>query len=141
MRQNGSAGGDESCEPPRWLGEALHVEPFDVRSLLASGGDPFFILMERAANVDFGRTFTVDAPFNPAPLRVVLAGQGFSSYGCKLAEGHWRVYFRRDGGPEREREAEVGVPPGGDASRSEAGMAASSSANSSGQSRCLPSGR
>lgn len=103
----------ETAGPPDWLSLALDAEAFDVRPLLAEGGDPFFAIMERAERVEFGGVLVVDAPFNPSPLRRVLAGRGFSSYGRKLSEGHWRVFFHLDGGADWEREAEVDVLPEG----------------------------
>lgn len=99
--------------PPDWLAQALDVPPFDVRPILAGGTDPFDALMERAEVVEADGVLVVDAPFNPAPLRRVMAGRGFSSYGRKLAEGHWRIFFRRDGGADWERAAEVEVLPEG----------------------------
>lgn len=99
--------------PPQWLAMALEAEPLDVRDLLAVGTDPFQAVMERALAVEFGGVLVVDAPFNPSPLRRVLAGRGFSSYGRKLAEGHWRLFFHLDGGADWEREAEVEASPEG----------------------------
>ncbi|MGE5504785.1 MAG: DUF2249 domain-containing protein [Actinomycetota bacterium] len=98
---------------PEWLALAMDVPAFDVRPALAQGGDPFSAIMERAEGVGFGGVFVVDAPFNPSPLRRILAGCGFSSFGRKLAEGHWRVYFHRDGGAAWEADAEVEVMPEG----------------------------
>jgi hypothetical protein len=99
--------------PPEWLALALDQPSVDVRPLLAQGEDPFMALMERAAVVEMGGTLVVDAPFNPSPLRRMLAGRGFSSYGRRLAQGHWRVYFHLDGGADWEGEAEVDVGPEG----------------------------
>ncbi|MDO8605414.1 MAG: DUF2249 domain-containing protein [Phaeospirillum sp.] len=99
--------------PPEWLASALDCQPVDVRGLLAEGTDPFSAIMEAAAGVEFGGFLVIDAPFNPSPLRRVLAGRGFSSYGRKLSEGHWRVFFHQDGGADWERGAEVEVTPEG----------------------------
>jgi hypothetical protein len=119
MGQDETVEGGRTGGPPDWLADALGLEPFDVRPALAAGDDPFLLLMERAATVDFGQLLAVDAPFNPSPLRRVLASQGFSSYGRKLAEGHWRVFFRRDGGTDWERDAEIELLPEGAACWSE----------------------
>ncbi len=113
MGQDGTVKDGKGGGPPEWLAEALAVEPFDVRPVLAVGDDPFLALMERASSVGFGGVLAVDAPFNPSPLRRVLASQGFSSYGRKLAEGHWRVFFRRDGGADWERGADIDLLPEG----------------------------
>ncbi|CUW38768.1 conserved protein of unknown function(Domain of unknown function DUF2249,126-189) [Magnetospirillum sp. XM-1] len=108
-----SAGINEAGGPPEWLSLALDAAPLDVRPLLAQGVDPFATVMEAATTVEFGGSLVVDAPFNPSPLRRILAGRGFSSYGRKLNEGHWRVFFHLDGGTDWESGAEVDVGPEG----------------------------
>ena len=104
LADRGNTGG-----PPDWLATALDCPPLDVRGILADGTDPYAVLMEAAAAIAEGGFLVVDAPFNPSPLRRILAGYGFSSYGRKLAEGHWRIFFHRDGGSDWERGAEVEV--------------------------------
>ncbi|TAN56017.1 MAG: DUF2249 domain-containing protein [Magnetospirillum sp.] len=108
MLDNKDGGG-----PPEWLALALDCPPVDVRGILAGGADPFSAIMEAASGVEIGGFLVIDAPFNPSPLRRVLAGRGFSSYGRKLSEGHWRVFFHLDGGADWERGAEVVVLPEG----------------------------
>ncbi|EME68985.1 hypothetical protein H261_15762 [Paramagnetospirillum caucaseum] len=104
---------NEAGGPPEWLSLALDASPLDVRSLLAQGVDPFATVMEAASGIEFGGSLVIDAPFNPSPLRRILAGRGFSSYGRKLNEGHWRVFFHLDGGVDWESGAEVDVGPEG----------------------------
>jgi uncharacterized protein (DUF2249 family) len=99
--------------PPEWLSLALDAVPLDVRPLLTQGVDPFATVMEAVADIEFGGSLVIDAPFNPSPLRRILAGRGFSSYGRKLSEGHWRVFFHLDGGVDWESGAEVDVGPEG----------------------------
>lgn len=99
--------------PPEWLSLALDAVPLDVRPLLTQGVDPFATVMEATAGIEFGGSLVIDAPFNPSPLRRILAGRGFSSYGRKLSEGHWRVFFHLDGGVDWESGAEVEVGPEG----------------------------
>lgn len=99
--------------PPEWLALALNAEPLDVRPLLAAGEDPLRAIMEAADQVEFGGALVVDAPFNPSPLRRILAARGFSSYGRRLGPGHWRVSFVLNGGQDWERDAEVDVGPEG----------------------------
>lgn len=110
---------EHSGGPPAWLALALECPPFDVRPLLASGEDPLAAILEVADKVDFGGTLVVDAPFNPSPLRRMLAARGFSSYGRRLSNSHWRVFFHCDGGQDWERDAEVAVSPEGALSWSE----------------------
>jgi uncharacterized protein (DUF2249 family) len=103
----------DQAGPPAWLAQALDAEPLDVRCLLAVGEDPFQVVMRAAAPLQSGDVLVIDAPFNPSPLRRVLAGRGFSSYARKLAEGHWRVFFHLDGGTDWEGGADVEVGPEG----------------------------
>ncbi|MCR6631074.1 MAG: DUF2249 domain-containing protein [Magnetospirillum sp.] len=111
--QTGNAGTQPQAGPPEWLALALEVAPLDVRPLLAAGEDPLMALMEAADRVEFGGILVVDAPFNPSPLRRILAARGFSSYGRNLGPGHWRVFFHLNGGQDWERDAEVAVSPEG----------------------------
>jgi uncharacterized protein (DUF2249 family) len=99
--------------PPLWLAGALDVPPLDVRPVLAEGRDPLSTILEPARDVPFGGFLVVDAPFNPSPLRRMLASQGFSSYGRRLGPSHWRVYFHLNGAAEWEHDAEVETLDGG----------------------------
>lgn len=98
---------------PAWLGEARKAIPLDIRPMLTGGGDPLQAVMDRADQVGMGGLMALDAPFNPSPLRRLLAGRGFSSYGCKIAPEHWRIYLRLDGAHEWEQTAESTVLPEG----------------------------
>lgn len=72
----------------------------DVRPLLTAGTDPFVAVMAVTTQVEPGGFLVIDAPFDPAPLRRVLAGKGFASQGREVASGHWRICCRREGGIE-----------------------------------------
>jgi uncharacterized protein (DUF2249 family) len=72
----------------------------DVRPMIAAGQEPFSAIMAAAARIDEGGTLLLDAPFDPAPLRRVLAGKGFTSQGRRIADGHWRIAFRRGNAQE-----------------------------------------
>lgn len=67
----------------------------DVRCMLAAGQEPFSTVMAAAVHLPEGGALVLDAPFDPAPLRRVLAGKGFTSQGQRIAEGHWRITFTR----------------------------------------------
>ena len=95
--------------PPVWLAAALDQPPLDVRAMLALGEDPLGAIMEAADSVGFGGFLVVDAPFNPSPLRRILAARGFSSYGRRMDAGHWRVYFHMNGAADWEHDSEVAV--------------------------------
>ncbi len=88
----------------------------DVRPMLAAGKEPFSVIMAEAARVPEGGAILLDAPFDPAPLRRVLAGKGFISQGRRIAEGHWRICFRRGSAaaaPTSRRSGEVWTEPDG----------------------------
>ena len=67
----------------------------DVRPILAAGGEPLQDIMELAQATPPGGAFVVVAPFDPAPLRSLLAGSGFVAQAEELAPDHWRVRFSR----------------------------------------------
>jgi len=82
---------------PGWAttAEAGAAARLDVRPILAAGGEPFAAIMEAAARVFEGGVLVLDAPFDPAPLRRVLADKGFDEHVIRLGAQHWRLYFRR----------------------------------------------
>jgi len=69
----------------------------DVRPLLAKGIDPLQTVLESAAAVPADGVLRLAAPFDPQPLRRILAGKGFSSLARRQGDGHWQITFRRDG--------------------------------------------
>ena len=84
---------------PQWL-VALDEDALpgiDARPIIAGGTDPFAEVTRMAATIDDGGVFIVDAPFDPAPLRRYLGNRGFASHGEKREDGHWRLFFRREG--------------------------------------------
>ncbi len=84
--------------PPNWLEQAEDAAHYlDVRPLLASGEDPLSSVIELSTTVGPNAIMVIETPFNPAPLRNVLASQGFSSWGRKISDAQWRISFRRDG--------------------------------------------
>jgi len=85
----------------------------DVRPLLAQGVDPYDTVIAAAARIAPGEVLTIDAPFNPTPLRRALAARGFSSRARKLDEGRWRVVFLHDGAKDWESRAEAEILPEG----------------------------
>jgi uncharacterized protein (DUF2249 family) len=89
------------------LTSAPHI---DVRPLLASGQDPFAQVMSASAKIPSGGFLVIDAPFDPAPLRRVLAGKGFTSLGRQIGPGHWRICWRREEPAPVQAEAETPTP-------------------------------
>jgi uncharacterized protein (DUF2249 family) len=88
----------EAAAPGDWFAEAerLSAHHLDVRPLLAAGQDPFAQVMSASAKVPSGGFLVIDAPFDPAPLRRVLAGKGFTSLGRQIGPNHWRICWRRE---------------------------------------------
>ncbi len=83
---------------PDWFegfGEA-DASVVDVRPVIAAGDCPFSAVMGLAAGIPPAGGLVIDAPFNPVPLRRVLADKGFATYAKQKAESHWRVWCRRD---------------------------------------------
>ncbi len=82
---------------PEWMdGFVERAAPaVDARALLAAGEDPLSAVLAAAAGTAEGGGLIIDAPFNPLPLRQLLARQGFSTHGRSLAPGHWRIWCRR----------------------------------------------
>jgi uncharacterized protein (DUF2249 family) len=90
--------------------ERLSAPHLDVRPLLASGQDPFAQVMSMSARVPAGGFMVVDAPFDPAPLRRVLAAKGFTSLGRQHGPAHWRICWCREEPQEAEPTAEEPMP-------------------------------
>ena len=67
----------------------------DARPIIASGGEPFDVIMSSAADLSDGEDLVVLAPFEPVPLEGVLSAQGFSYQAEDLGGGDWRVTFSR----------------------------------------------
>lgn len=96
---------------PAWR-QSLNAEPaarIDVRPMLAAGEPPLSAVLGMAEAVAPGGVLLVETPFDPQPLRRVLAGRGFSTSGERLGHGHWRIWCRREEGKARTE----GPPPAG----------------------------
>ena len=68
----------------------------DVREDLAQGREPFSKIMAAVAALKDGQALRLIAPFEPAPLFGVLAGQGFTHKSKPMDTGDWEVMFRRE---------------------------------------------
>lgn len=69
----------------------------DVRPLVAEKIEPLGTIMTAVERVPVGGVLVLDAPFDPAPLRRLLAKKGFDYELTWLAGDHCRVRFRRVG--------------------------------------------
>jgi hypothetical protein len=93
-----TAGPMDDTEAPDWLArlEGAKQRKYDARPTLAKGKEPFGAIMRHAAKVRDGGFFILDTPFEPTPLRRVLARKGFVGWGQELAADHWRTWFLKD---------------------------------------------
>lgn len=83
---------------PGWMAgyTSERSKRLDVRPVLAAGEEPLGTVLKESSKIKEGEFFEVIAPFDPAPLRRVLARKGFVSYGKFIAEEEWQIVFRRD---------------------------------------------
>lgn len=56
--------------------------------------------MALASPLRAGSTLIVEAPFDPVPLRAVLAEQGFETFAERIEAGHWRLWCLRQRTPK-----------------------------------------
>lgn len=84
----------EEEQRPAWMDrfDEASAQRIDVRPLLADGDDPFSEIMAVVDKVPVAGGLMIDAPFNPSPLRRVLAVKEFATFGQCLAPGHWRIF-------------------------------------------------
>ena len=101
--------------PPFWLQsfDASGAARIDVRPHLAAGRDPFEDIMALACPLVVGGGLIIEAPFEPVPLRTVLAEQGFETFAERIEAGHWRLWCLRQCEPKVAPPA--GVPATGGA--------------------------
>jgi len=103
--------GAGAMAPPEWVRtlDRAAAASLDVRPILAEGRDPFAKIMAVVTEIAPGAALVLDAPFDPSPLRRLLAGKGFAEHAECPAPGHWRVYFRKpQEGPPPEAPAASG---------------------------------
>ncbi|MFZ1415272.1 MAG: DUF2249 domain-containing protein [Defluviicoccus sp.] len=100
-----------AADPPSWLQsfDPAGATRIDVRPHLAAGREPFDDIMALARSLDVGDGLIIEAPFDPVPLRTVLAEQGFETFAERIETGHWRLLCLR------QREPNVTPPARGSA--------------------------
>lgn len=67
----------------------------DTRPIFASGGAPCHAIDDAVARLAPGQPLVLLVPFEPAPLYAKLGRDGFSHHSTQLADGTWRVEFRK----------------------------------------------
>ncbi|NOZ41885.1 MAG: DUF2249 domain-containing protein [Alphaproteobacteria bacterium] len=92
----------DSTGSPDWFSclDRRHCERMDVRPLLAAGTDPLTQILARVDALSPGVVLQIDAPFDPVPLRRLLAGRGYASHPVRLSGDHWQVFFHQQAAPE-----------------------------------------
>lgn len=71
---------------------------FDVRALLARGGEPFPEIRKRVDALKAEEGLIVVAPFLPSPLVEKLNSEGFASKLERGSGADWIIYFWREVG-------------------------------------------
>ena len=66
---------------------------FDVRPLLAQGKAPLPAILNAVANLEEAQALRLIAPFDPAPLRDLLAQRGFDCLTSEDRNGVWTLVF------------------------------------------------
>ena len=79
---------------PDWVAQTKVSEKLDVRPLIARGEEPFSMITGAARRVPVGQALSLRSPFDPVPLREVLAKQGFEAHTSGFGED-WITIFRR----------------------------------------------
>ncbi|MGE3141272.1 MAG: DUF2249 domain-containing protein [Thermoleophilia bacterium] len=69
----------------------------DVRPVIASGGEPFRMIMDAVEGLPPDGVLRIRSPFEPTPLHRVLAGRGFSNIVREHAPGDWQTDYWRPG--------------------------------------------
>ncbi|SUS05556.1 conserved hypothetical protein [uncultured Defluviicoccus sp.] len=89
-------------DPPLWLQslDPAGATRIDVRPHLAAGRDPFDDIMALACPLRVGGALIIEAPFDPVPLRTVLAEHGFETFAKRIEAGHWRLWCLRQHAPK-----------------------------------------
>jgi uncharacterized protein (DUF2249 family) len=64
-----------------------------VRPLLASKRPPLPAIMDTVSRLEEGQALRLTAPFDPAPLRDMLAARGFDNSTSETSPGVWVVEF------------------------------------------------
>ncbi|MCB0872920.1 MAG: DUF2249 domain-containing protein [Thermoleophilia bacterium] len=76
------------------------VTDLDVRPVIASGEEPFSMIMEAVEGLPPGGVLRIRSPFDPQPLHRVLRDRGFSNQVFEHAPDDWQTDYWRPGAPE-----------------------------------------
>ena len=70
----------------------------DVREDIRQGREPFDRIMAAVSQLEPGDTLLLINSFEPLPLYRVMAQNGFTHWAERMADGVWKIYFRREVG-------------------------------------------
>ena len=79
---------------PDWVNDAPITSSLDVRPILARGEQPFKLINEAARSVAVGEVLSLRTPFDPVPLRDVLAKQEFEAYTTGAGDDWTTLFYR-----------------------------------------------
>lgn len=74
----------------------VHYVEMDVRHAIASGENPVSRVLDAASALKPEEGLRLIAPFEPAPLYLLLRDLGFEHQTERQADGSWMVWFYRD---------------------------------------------
>lgn len=101
-----------SAPQPEWVESATIATELDVRPMLNRGEEPFKAINEAARSVPIGEMLSLRSPFDPMPLRDVLAKQGFEAFTQGAGDDWTTLFYRvRPAGTAAQKVAvETGAP-------------------------------
>ena len=85
---------------PEWI-------DLDVRPMLATGREPFALIMNCLDTMESGQGLRLTAPFFPEPLVDILEQQGWTAESSALEGDDWEVRIFRAEAPASPREVEL----------------------------------
>jgi len=89
--------GKEQTTMPDWLCGILpeQIIALDVRPILAADIDPLAEILSQVKKMSPEAILSIEAPFDPVPLRRLLAGKGYDNYALQRSGQHWQIYFKK----------------------------------------------
>ncbi|MCF8473687.1 MAG: DUF2249 domain-containing protein [Emcibacter sp.] len=86
---------------PHWVMNCKddHCIKLDVRPVLAEGNDPLVQIMAKVEALAEDDILRIEAPFDPLPLRRMMASRGYNCHVIEKASNHWQVYFKKQESP------------------------------------------
>ena len=82
--------------PEQWVIDIVgKARTIDARPMLATGQDPFELIMSTVGQLGDSEVLVIYAPFEPVPLEGVLGDMGFTYTATELAPNDWRTTFTR----------------------------------------------